>query len=126
MDDEGVEFVVKTREGLELITDFSQFIYEVTRVYVSEGLYDLEKSREALDRLGLDLRKDPRILLRQLDVHRLSATLRAPIYSDNDEDHEPERWPAPYWTGPDSPQEQIDYWIKVQETGTASLRKRDR
>lgn len=124
MDEDNIEFVVKTQEDLELTTPLSQFVYEVTREFLTAGMYDLAKTREALDRLGHDLRTDPGILLRQLDVHQLSASLRATNVTVSDEDDEAERWPAPYWTGPDSPQEKIDFWIDVQRTGVASVRKR--
>lgn len=124
LDDDDVEFVVTTKDGLELSTELSNFIYEVTREFLTGGRYDLVNASKALERLGNDLRSDPGILLRQLDVHRLSASLRAANPISSTEDDEEQKWPAPYWTGPDSPKEDIDYWIHVQQTGSVSLRRR--
>lgn len=124
LDNDDIDFVVTTQDGLELTTELSQFVYEVTREFLTAGIYDLVNARKALDRLGNDLRSDPAILLRQLDVHRLSASLRAAIPSFSDDGDDPKKWPAPYWTCPDSPKEDIDYWVHVQQTGSVSLRRR--
>lgn len=124
MDDEAVELVVKTTQGLELASGLSELVYDVTKEFLSAGMYDLPRVKQALEQLGQELRIDPGTLLRRLDVHRLSAQLRATNVAESAEDDAQERWPAPYWTGPDSPREHIDFWIDVQRAGQASLRKR--
>lgn len=58
-----------------------------------------------------------------MDIHALSASLRAPRNLDDDDDDAPERWPAPYWTDDDSPPEHLEYWARVRQTGLASVRK---
>lgn len=124
MDAEDVEFVVRTQEGLELTTPLSSWVHQATSAFLSQAAYDLPRVRQVLERLGCDLRSDPGIVLRQRDIHELSASLRAPGSLDDDGDDAPEHWSALYWTGPDSPSEHLDYWARVRQTGIASVRKR--
>lgn len=119
--------VVTSVDGLELTMPLSQIVFKSTWGYRSEELFDLTKVQEVLERLGRALRVDPESVLRQMDIHDLSASLRAaPTAAESygDDDDEEENWPAPYWTDADSPAEHLEFWRELQRSGKVTIRPR--
>ncbi len=128
MDHTSMVFAVTSVDGLELTTPLSQIVFKSTWAYHSEELYDLSKVHESLERLGQELRISPESVLRQMDIHELSASLRvAPteaVSCDDDYGDSEENWPAPYWTDADSPAEHLEFWVELQRSGKVTIRPR--